>query len=283
MLRALIIKIIPFNSLKVFFLKFLGAKIGAEFKIGLFSTIYTQNYSNIIIGNYVEIGHNVNIKVSKLKIDNFSMITSNVIITGNGNLTIGKGVYIPSLFIDTSGGVQVGDFTGLAPNGLIYSHNFSHAWFNPGTKYETYKITIGKRSWFGAGSSILNSSVGDESLIAAGSIIFQDIPDNSFAIGNPARVLKANTLNKISISLFNDEFFKKDLLNSYKNNKILFTENLNEIFQAYEIIICNTCSIDTKKIKATVLEINKSHIHNMKKSALTIIKELRNWGIFLSD
>ena len=35
----------------------------------------------------------------------------------------------------------------------------------------------------GAGSSLLNANIGDETLIAAGSIVLQDIPKNSFAIG----------------------------------------------------------------------------------------------------
>ena len=37
-----------------------------------------------------------------------------------------------------------------------------------------------------------------------------------------------------------------------------------------------------KKVNATILEIDKNHIHNMKKEVLSTVKELRSWGIFLS-
>lgn len=279
---TILIKLIPFNILKIFFLKLMGAKIGKNVKIGYLSTIHTTNYSNIAIGDFVQIGYNTNIKVSKLNIGNFSIIGNDVQVNGGGELTIGRGCYIPGLFIDTSGGVNIGDFSALPPNGNIYSHNYSHTWHNPGTKYEKYNVKIGARTWMGAGSSLLNANVGDESLIAAGSIVLQNIPDNAFVIGNPARVLKENSYNKIEVSLFNDKSFQKDILKSYKNNQILFINELNEISQAYDIIICNTCNIDTNKIEATVLEIDKSYIHNMKKSVLPTIKQLRSWGIFLS-
>ena len=276
MLRTILIKIIPFSTLKVFFLKLFGAKIGT------FSTIHTQNYSNVIIGNYVEIGHNVNIKVSKLEIDNLSFIGNNVLIDGNGTLSIGKAVSVPTFLIDTTGGVEVGDYVGLAPNGTIYSHNYSHVWHNPGIKHETYKVKIGMRAWMGAGTSVLNASIGDESLIAAGSVVLQDVPNNVFAIGNPARVIKENKFKKAEEGLFNNTVFQKDILKSYKNDKILFINELNELNEEYDIIICNKCNIDTDKKKVSILEINKNYIYNMKKSILPTIRELRGWGIFLS-
>ena len=101
---TILIKLIPFNTLKIFFLKLMGAKIGKNVKIGYLSTIHTTNYSNIAIGDFVQIGYNTNIKVSKLNIGNFSIIGNDVQINGGGKLTIGRGCYIPGLFIDTSGG-----------------------------------------------------------------------------------------------------------------------------------------------------------------------------------
>ena len=135
---TILIKLIPFNTLKIFFLKLMGAKIGKNVKIGYLSTIHTNNYSNIIIGDFVQIGYNTNIKVNKLNIGNLSIIGNEVQINGGGDLTIGKGCYIPGLFIDTTGGVHIGDFSALPPNGNIYSHNYSAVWHNPGEKYETY-------------------------------------------------------------------------------------------------------------------------------------------------
>ena len=282
MLFTIFIKLIPFSSLKIFFLRFKGAKIGKNVKIGYLSTIHSSDYSKITIGDFVQIGYNSNIKVSKLNIGNFSIVGNNAQIDGGGELIVGRGCYIPGLFIDTSGGVLVGNFSALPPNGNIYSHNYSRTWYNPGSKYELYNINIGNRVWMGAGSSLLNANIGDETLIAAGSIVLQDIPKNSFAIGNPARVLKTNTYNKIDKTLFENKIFQKDIIKSYGKNKILFVNEFNEIMSNIDLVVCNICSINPKKVNATILEIDKNHIHNMKKEVLSTVKELRSWGIFLS-
>lgn len=279
---TILIKLIPFNALKIFFLKLKGAKIGKHVKIGYLSTIHTTDYSNIAIGDFVQIGYNTNIKVKKLNIGNFSIIGNDVQINGGGELIIGKGCYIPGLFIDTSGGIDIGDFSALPPNGNIYSHNYSRSWHNPGIKYEKYNVKIGARTWMGAGSSLLNANIGYESLIAAGSVVLQNIPNNSFAIGNPARVLKANSYNKIDKTFLDNKIFQKDIIKSYHNNKIFFINDLNEIPENNDIIVCNTCNIDINKIDTTVLEIDKNHIYNMKEKAFSAVKALRGWGIFLS-
>ena len=209
MINTILIKLLPFSHFKIIFLRLLGAKIGKGVKIGYLSTIHTKNYSKIEIGNYVQIGRNVELKVSRLKIDNLSIIGNNVLIEGNGRIDIGKACYIPTIYIDGSGTIEVGDYSALPPHGLIYSHNYSNTWFNQGSKYQLNDIKIGNRVWMGAGSSILNANIGDESLIAGGSIVLQDIPNNSFAIGNPARVLKENKFNKVKEELFIDKIFSK--------------------------------------------------------------------------
>jgi hypothetical protein len=108
------------------------------------------------------------------------------------------------------------------------------------------------------------------------------VPNNVFAIGNPARVIKENKFKKAEEDLCNNTVFQKDILKSYKNDKILFINELNELNEEYDIIICNKCNIDTDKKKVSILEINKNYIYNMKKSILPTIRELRGWGIFLS-
>jgi len=117
---GIIIKLIPFSALKVLFLKLLGAKIGKNCKIGYFSTISTKKYSNIVIGDFVTIGHNTDIKVSNLFIDNLSIIGSNVEINGYGKLSIGKSCYIPKIYIDTSGGVKLKIFLLYRPREVYF-------------------------------------------------------------------------------------------------------------------------------------------------------------------
>ncbi|WNC72536.1 acyltransferase [Thalassotalea psychrophila] len=59
---------------------------------------------------------------------------------------------------------------------------------------EYTQIRIGENSWLGNGSIIM-ANVGKNCIIAAGSVLFDDIPDNSIALGNPAKVVKTRISN----------------------------------------------------------------------------------------
>lgn len=52
-------------------------------------------------------------------------------------------------------------------------------------------ITIGDNVWIGAGAIVLPGvSIGSNSVIAAGAVVSRDIPEQSLAIGIPARVVR---------------------------------------------------------------------------------------------
>ena len=52
-------------------------------------------------------------------------------------------------------------------------------------------IKIGNNVWLGGNVSVLPGvSIGDNSVIGAGSVVNCDIPKNSVAVGNPCRVIK---------------------------------------------------------------------------------------------
>nr|WP_165139553.1 acyltransferase [Microbacterium endophyticum] len=53
-------------------------------------------------------------------------------------------------------------------------------------------LTIGSDCWIGFGAVLLSGvSIGDHSIVAAGSVVRDDIPPNSIAAGNPAQVIKS--------------------------------------------------------------------------------------------
>ena len=51
-------------------------------------------------------------------------------------------------------------------------------------------VSIGNNVFIGAGSIILPGvNIGDKAVIGAGSVVTKDIPTNSVAVGNPAKVI----------------------------------------------------------------------------------------------
>ena len=53
-------------------------------------------------------------------------------------------------------------------------------------------VTIGDSVWIGGGTTILPGvTIGDNVVIGAGSVVTRDIPSNSLAVGNPARVIRS--------------------------------------------------------------------------------------------
>ncbi len=55
---------------------------------------------------------------------------------------------------------------------------------------ELQQITISEDSWLG-NSSVIMANVGKKSIVAAGSVVTQDVPPYSIVGGNPAKVLRS--------------------------------------------------------------------------------------------
>ncbi len=97
--------------------------------------------------------------------------------------TIGKG-----LFIDHGSGVVIGETAVIGDNCTIYQGVTLG-----GTGKHTGKRhpTLGNNVMVGAGAKVLGPfKVGDNSKIAAGAVVLDEIPENSTAVGIPARVIK---------------------------------------------------------------------------------------------
>ena len=126
---------------------------------------------------------------------------------------LGKGVYIEPPFHANWGGahchfgdyvyanfnltcvddthIYVGENTMLGPNVVLATagHPILPELREKGYQYNM-PIHIGKNCWLGAGVIVLPGvTIGDHSVIGAGSIVTRDIPANVVAVGNPCRVL----------------------------------------------------------------------------------------------
>ncbi len=91
--------------------------------------------------------------------------------------------------------VTIGSHTLIGPNAGLYAANHSvdaTERINGGCYGKP--IHIGKNVWLGGDVKILQCvTVGDNSIIGAGSIVTKDIPSNVIAAGNPCKVIRVIT------------------------------------------------------------------------------------------
>ncbi|PEJ58451.1 acetyltransferase [Bacillus sp. AFS002410] len=83
--------------------------------------------------------------------------------------------------------VEIGDDVTIT-NSTILAHDASMKLYTGKSKIG--KVIIGDRSFIGYGSIVLcNVKIGSDVIVAAGSIVTKDIPDNCIVAGNPARII----------------------------------------------------------------------------------------------
>ncbi len=133
---------------------------------------------------------------------------------GGKHCHFGKNVYANfnlTMVDDTH--IYVGDYTMLGPNVVIATAGHP---ILPELREKAYQynfpVHIGKNCWLGAGVIVLPGvTIGDNTVIGAGSIVTKDIPSNVVAVGNPCRVLR-------EISDYDKDFYFK--------NRPIIKENL---------------------------------------------------------
>ena len=172
------------------------------------------------IGSYVEIGVPIKQKLKTKIGDNANIRSFTAIYAGNkigNNFSTGHHVLIRELN-KIGDNVSIGSFSDIEhhviiENGVrIHSRAFipefsiikKKAWIGPGVIFTNAlhplcpKVkkclkgpTIEENAKIGAGSVILPYvTIGKNSLIGAGSVVTKNIPPNSVAVGNPAKVVK---------------------------------------------------------------------------------------------
>lgn len=112
------------------------------------------------------------------------------------NTRVGKNFYCnyDCVFLDC-GRINIGDHVMLGPKVALYA--VGHP-MDPGVRSlgwdHPQSITIGDHVWIG-GSTVVcpGVTIGENTVIGAGSVVTRDIPANVVAAGNPCRVLRPIT------------------------------------------------------------------------------------------
>lgn len=103
------------------------------------------------------------------------------------------------------GGITIGEHCFIGPNCGLYTgiHPTIANERNQGLE-RALPITIGDHCWLGGDVTVLPGvSIGENTIIGAGSVVTKDIPANVIAVGNPCRVLRPITeADRIHIESF---------------------------------------------------------------------------------
>lgn len=110
------------------------------------------------------------------------------------NISFGDNFYMnfDCIILDVNK-VTFGDNVMIAPKVQIYTatHPLNPKKRNSGRELG-YPITIGNNVWIGGGAIICpNVSIGDNAVIAAGSVVTKDVKSNVLVGGNPAKIIKS--------------------------------------------------------------------------------------------
>ena len=107
------------------------------------------------------------------------------------NIHLGKNVFINSgCNFQDQGGIYIGDGTFIGHRVILATLNHD---INPDKRADIHPkpIHIGKKVWIGSGAIVLPGvTIGDNSIIGAGSVVTKDVPENCVYGGNPAKFIK---------------------------------------------------------------------------------------------
>jgi acetyltransferase-like isoleucine patch superfamily enzyme len=127
------------------------------------------------------------------KIDESFLLIPPFYTTGGDEIRVGRQVFVNQncTFYDL-GGLDILDDVMIGPNVSIITTGHPLEPSLRRTATIGKPIVIEKGVWIAAGAIIIGGvTVGEHSVVAAGSVVTQDVPANTLVGGNPARVIRS--------------------------------------------------------------------------------------------
>jgi acetyltransferase-like isoleucine patch superfamily enzyme len=111
------------------------------------------------------------------------------------NVMIGLQVTLDHSYPDF---IYIEDDVSLAGNNYVLTHSNPYPHFRNVFKSFAAPVVIKKGAWIGIGAMILPEvTIGEYSVVAAGSVVTKSLPDKVIAGGTPAKVIKEIDLGKL--------------------------------------------------------------------------------------
>lgn len=113
--------------------------------------------------------------------------------TGGTEIRVGRNVFVNQncTFYDL-GGLDIADDVMIGPNVSIITSGHPLEPSERRNFVVARPIVIERNVWIAAGATIIGGvTVGENSVVAAGSVVTKDVPPNTLVGGNPARVIRS--------------------------------------------------------------------------------------------
>jgi acetyltransferase-like isoleucine patch superfamily enzyme len=127
------------------------------------------------------------------KVDESFLLIPPFFTAGGDEIRVGKNVFVNQncTFYDL-GGLDIADDVMIGPNVSLITAG--HPVESSQRRAVTIgrPIAIGRNVWIGTGAIIIGGvTVGENSVVAAGSVVTKDVPPNTLVAGNPARLIRS--------------------------------------------------------------------------------------------
>lgn len=140
--------------------------------VDIFGTLASQTHGKITIGDHCQIGRGVSIQaVENVHLSDYVIVAKGATITDNNT-------HPTSIEFRHFWATHITDHSSPV-----------HLW-----KWSAHKaVHIGKYVWIGENARICKGvTIGDNAIVAANSVVTKNVPANSIAAGNPARIVKTS-------------------------------------------------------------------------------------------
>lgn len=129
-----------------------------------------------------------------------STVTSEMVAYPGGRIEIGSNVFVNyGASLSAHRLVRIGDDCQIGSYACMMDNDY-HRVEDRSQPGESYPIILGKNVWLGVRVIVLKGvTIGDNTVIGAGSVVTKDIPPDCLAAGVPAKVIRTLTLKNSQI------------------------------------------------------------------------------------
>ena len=152
----------------------------------------TANLNRLTLGDAIEVRALFSELIRK-KVDDSFLLIQPFYTTCGVDISVGRSVFVNQncTFYDL-GGLDIADDVMIGPNVSIIASGHPIDPYQRRAFVIAKPIAIERNVWIAAGATIIGGvTVGENSVVAAGSVVTKDVPPNTLVGGNPAKVLRS--------------------------------------------------------------------------------------------